>query len=163
MWILYEPVKHLLRWLPGIRGVKKLAKKCHLLTDELRNSLFDCVKQDMVSSADSVIFTTMTLESYVWVYKLMLNIRASVFQTNGTASWSLTADYLRKLELEGEKAKFDEDTLKDILASIHIGGCSSIHPVGDHTEGLSKVPRTLYVPPRVIIDLPRQNKCTNSQ
>lgn len=43
-------VKHLPKWLPGIYGFKTFAEKCHLLTDEIKNSLFDAVKLDIASS-----------------------------------------------------------------------------------------------------------------
>lgn len=49
-FVRYSLVKHLPKWLPGIYGFKTFAEKCHLLTDEIKNSLFDAVKLEIASS-----------------------------------------------------------------------------------------------------------------
>lgn len=46
--LYFVVVKHLPKWIPGIHKFKSFAEKCKVLTDELQNSLFDSVKQDMV-------------------------------------------------------------------------------------------------------------------
>lgn len=46
-------MKYFPRWLPGIHGFKTFAERSNQLCEELINHLFDGVKKDVVSAAQS--------------------------------------------------------------------------------------------------------------
>lgn len=47
--LTYFSVKYFPEWVPGIKGFKKYARECKVLTTEIEYGLFNETKQNMVS------------------------------------------------------------------------------------------------------------------